>query len=151
MVASNIFTDKTTGDEWLIERALLEVTGGYRNIILLVSNLPSHDGSQMADIEYKVVFDDKLVSGDWYMEPNRLEGGPDLLLIKFHFTGDDGQARWHRYEPLAGTTDWVRTTDNRVLIEIKDLLAAQRAFGIDVRRRRAGQHGTGTVQLNVDK
>jgi len=151
MVASNIHTDEVTGERWSIERAFLEVSGGYRNIVLLVSNLPSHDGSQMADIEYKVVFNGKLVSGDWYMEPNRLEGGPDLLLIKFHFTGDDGQARWHRYEPLAGTADWVRATDNRVLIEIKDLLAAQRAFGIDIRRRRAGQHGTGAVQLKADK
>ena len=102
MVAGNIYIDKVTGEEWLIEKALLEVSGGYRNIILLVSNQPSRDGFQLTEIVYKVVFDDKMVSGDWYLEPNQLTGGPDWLMIKFHFTGDDGQARWHRNRATCG-------------------------------------------------
>ena len=138
MVASNVYIDKITGEEWLIEKALLEVAGGYRNIVLLVSNQPSHDGLQRAEIMYKVVFAGKMVSGDWYLEPSRLAGAPDSLMIKFHFNGDDGQARWHRYVPLLGTDGWVRTTDNRVLLEIKDILTAQRAYGLEQQRRRIG-------------
>ena len=147
MVAGNIYIDKVTGEEWLIEKALLEVSGGYRNIILLVSNQPSHDGFQLTEIVYKVVFDDKMVSGDWYLEPNQLTGGPDWLMIKFHFSGNDQLARWHRYEPLVGTDDWVRTTDHRVLIEIKDILAARRAYSIDPERRRIGLTGIGLPKV----
>ena len=138
MAASNIYVDKATGEEWLIEKALLEVAGGYRNIILLVSGHPSLDRPQLTESVCKVVFNGKMVSGDWFLEPDRSADGPDRLMIKFHFTGDDERAKWHRYEPLVGTDGWVRATDNRVLIEIKDIPAAHREYGLDQQRRRIG-------------
>ena len=136
MAANNIYVNKVTGEEWLIEKALLEVAGGYRNIILLVSGRPTPGRPQSTENVCKVVFNGKMVSGDWFLEPDRSADGPDLLMIKFHFTGEDVQAKWHRYEPLVGTDGWVRATDNRVLLEIKDLSTAHRAYGPEQLRRR---------------
>ncbi len=83
MVANNLFTDSATGEEWIVDKALLEITGGHRNIVLLVRN---HDVPIASDTKFRVVFDGKMVSGDWYWYLEH-------LMIKFHFTGDDNKAK----------------------------------------------------------
>ena len=140
MVAHHLFTDLTTGEVWLIDKALLEVTGGHRNIVLLVRN---HDVPCATDTKYRVVFDGKMVSGDWYMESTSPTGGTEHLMIKFHFTGNDSKAKWHRYTPVAGTLAWSRMADNRIFIEIIDLQAAQQAVANDSLPSRAAHTGTG--------
>ena len=140
MVANNLFTDQVTGEVWMVDKALLEVTGGHRNIVLLVRN---HDVPCATDTIYKVVFDGKMVSGDWYLESAGPNGGTEHLMIKFHFTGNDNKAKWHRYAPVAGTLAWSRMADNRIFIEIVDLQAAQQAAGTDSRSWRAAASSTG--------
>ena len=145
MVASNIFIDKATGQEYFIEKALLEIVGMHRNLVLLVSNKSesnAYDWLQMTDIRHQVVFDGKLVSGNWSLEANRHQDGPDHLLIKFHFTGDDSRAKWHRYEVLPGTSTWIRTTDGRVFAEIHNLRETQAAFGCEPAGRPTGRIGS---------
>ena len=140
MVAHFLFTEPTTGEVWLIDKALLEITGGHRNIVLLVRN---HDVPGASDTKYRVVFDGKMVSGDWYMESTSPTGGTEHLMIKFHFTGNDNKAKWHRYAPVAGTLAWSRMTGNRIFIEIVDLQAAQQAAASGSRSSRSAPSGTG--------
>ena len=140
MVANNLFTDPTTGEVWLVEKSLLEITGSRRNIVLLVCN---HDVPCASDTKHRVIFDGNMVSGDWYVESTSPTGGMEHLMIKFHFTGNDSKAKWHRYAPVAGTYAWSRMADNRIFIEIVDLQAAQQAAAYDSRPSRAGHSGTG--------
>ncbi len=137
MVAHFLFTEPTTGEVWLIDKALLEITGGHRNIVLLVRN---HDVPCATDTKYRVVFDGKMVSGDWYVES---VSGTEHLMIKFHFTGNDSKAKWHRYVPVAGTLAWSRMADNRIFIEIVDLQAAQQAAASGSRSSCSAPSGTG--------
>ena len=131
MVATNTFTNE--GIDWVIDRALLEVLAGRNpNIILLVRDL--------ANTRHRVVFQNRMVEGNWYLESNRQVSSSDHLYVRFHYTGDDAKARWLRYDQITGTAAWKRTSDNRVFAEITNLQAAMHAYGTEPPFRRTG-HG----------
>ena len=131
MVATNTYTCE--GIDWVIDRALLEVLAGRNpNIILLVRD--------MANTRHRVVFQNRMVEGNWYLESNRQVSSSDHLYVRFHYTGNDTKARWFRYDQMTGTTTWKRTHDDRVFAEITDLQAAMHAYGTEPPFRRTG-HG----------
>ena len=139
MVASNFFTNSATGEVWLVDKALLEVNGGHHNIVLLVRDSAVPNAT---DTRFRVVFNGCFVSGDWYVHTAQT-GVLEHIMIKFHYTGNDRKANWHMYSPVAGTLAWSGATDNRIFIEIVDLLAAQQAAGIYSRPIRTTSSGTG--------
>ena len=128
MLVNNIFVDNKTGEEWVIDKALLEIVGSFRNIVLLVSSRKLYSFSGMTGCTHRVVFNGELVAGDWRLEPGVGLGCAPHMHIMFHYTGNDSVARTHRYEQLAGTAAWNRVTDNRIFIEITNLQAANLAF-----------------------
>ena len=146
MVAVNFFTNSTTAEVWIVDRALLEVKGGNHNIVLLVRDCMVPNAT---DTRFRVVFNNLFVSGDWYVHTAQ-NGVLEHIMIKFHYTGADRKARWHMYSPVAGTLAWSRTTDNRIFLEIVDLPAAQEAAGIHTVPGSPAPTGTGNGLAVLD-
>ena len=146
MAAANFFTNSTTGEVWIVDRALLEVKGAKHNIVLLVrdSMVPN-----ATDTRYRVVFNKLFVSGDWYVHTAQ-NGVVEHIMIKFHYTGADRKAKWHMYSPVAGTLAWMRATDHRIFLEIVDLPAAQDAAGIHTVPVSPAPTGTGNGLAVLD-
>ena len=136
----NLYKDAATGETWTIDRALLEIKGAKRNIVLLVrdSVVPN-----AADTRFRVVFNNVFVAGDWYVHSAQ-NGVVEHIMIKFHFTGNDKKAKWHMYSPVAGTgCAWTRAADHRVFLDIIDLPAAQEAADVQSATGRPDSTGTG--------
>ena len=146
MVVASFFTNPATGEVWLVDRALLEVNGGRHNIVLLVRDSVVPNAT---DTRFRVVFNDRFVSGDWYARTAQT-GVLEHIMIKFHCTGSDRRANWHMYSPVAGTLAWSRAADNRIFLEIVDLPAAQEAAGFYSEPVSAAPSGTGTGLAVLD-
>jgi hypothetical protein len=139
MVATNIFTSEATGEEWVIDIALLEMLNRRSpNVILLVRDI--------TNTMHRVVFQNRMVAGDWYTDMDHQDRFTGHLYIKFHFTGNDNRAVWHRYDPMIGTSAWIRASDSRVFVEASDIQAARLAYDMGPPARRAGTGVTGTLR-----
>ena len=135
----NLYKNAATGETWTIDRALLEIKGAKRNIVLLVrdSMVPN-----ATDTRFRVVFNNVFVSGDWYVHSAQ-NGVVEHIMIKFHYTGSDRKAKWHMYSPVAGALAWMRAADHRIFLDIIDLPAAQDAADVHTVTGSLAPTGTG--------
>ena len=107
-----LFTDEFA-QTWIIHQTFLEIIGPSRcNLLFLVAD--------RTNTKHKVVFQNKLVNGNWKMLSPACVQPPDAYQVSFHYDGNDTLARQFAYVRAIGTGAFVRS-DGRVFVEPTDV------------------------------
>ena len=113
MAAEDIYTE-ATGIQWVIRKALLEIIGEHKHVLLLVSDITG--------LVHHVVYRNKFLNGDWRLVH------VNHYSIEFDSDGIDDVPHCFDLHRRPDTSVWVRREDNRFFIEARDATAMINAY-----------------------